>query len=232
MTHRDPLVLLPAMLTDEALWRHQVSALALNGAVSVHCVTGADTIADQATVVLERAPARFALAGLSLGGMVAMEVVRRAPERVGRLALLSTNPRAPTAEQHETWDQLAAQTEAEGVRQTVSEHLLALLLSPDRTSELGPAVLDMADRVGAERFLSQLRVQHSRVDMWSSLEQVSCRTLVATGRQDPMCPPAMHEEIARAIPGAALVIVEDAGHLMPLERPQAVSALLDLWMQV
>jgi pimeloyl-ACP methyl ester carboxylesterase len=228
---REPLVLLPAMLADDALWAAQVKALRRRGDVIVHPLAVGDSIGEQARAVLDLTDGSFALAGLSLGAMVAMEVVRLAPERVTRLGLLDTNPRAPTEQQRETWRELADDVETDGVVEIVRSRLLPVLLHPDRRDALTGTVLEMAERVGAEGFKRQLLVQASRVDMRTHLRAVRCPTLVAAGAEDALCPPTMHEEICAEIPHAAYVEIEDCGHLAALERPRVVTALLDYWMQ-
>jgi pimeloyl-ACP methyl ester carboxylesterase len=230
MSDREPIVLVPAMLTDAELWAAQVDALAADAPVHVHELTLAESIAAQAADVLHAAPRRFALAGLSLGAMVAMEVVRVAPDRVTRLALLDTNPRAPTEAQRVAWRSFALRAAEAGVRRLVRDSLLDVLVSPSRRDRLAERVLAMAERVGLRRFQAQLRVQASRIDMRPLLGAVRCPTLVATGRDDTLCPPAMHDELAAAIPGARLAIIDDCGHLSTLEQPMEVSELLSDWM--
>jgi pimeloyl-ACP methyl ester carboxylesterase len=223
------------MLADAGLWAAQAKALGARGEVIVHALEVGDTLGEQAEAVLGLTDGPFALAGLSLGAMVAMEVVRVAPERVTRLGLLDTNPRGPTDQQRETWAALAEQVDIDGVRETTRARLLPLLLRPDRQSGpdgLAEEVLAMAERVGAEGFKRQLRVQASRTDMREHLGAVRCPTLVATGSEDVLCPPAMHEEIRAAIPHAAYLEIEDCGHLSALEQPHVVTALLDYWMQL
>ncbi|GAA3571582.1 alpha/beta hydrolase [Microlunatus spumicola] len=219
----DPLVLLPGSGCTAALW----SRLALpDGAITP--ALEEPSLDAEVDRLLDLLPPRFALAGLSLGAIVAMALVRRAPERVSRLCLMSTNPYAPVPAQHEAW---AAQREvlATGSARDLQTLLLPVLLSPDR-SGLVPLVLGMADELGAPTFADQLRLQDTRVDERPGLAQVRCPTLVLAARDDRLCPVERHEEIARLVPGGRLVVLEDCAHLSPLEQPERVGALLRDWL--
>jgi pimeloyl-ACP methyl ester carboxylesterase len=177
-------------------------------------------------------PDRFALAGLSLGGIVAMALVRRAPERVQRLALLSTNPSPPTPAQHAAWADHRRLLAERGAR-ALQTSLLPVLLAPTVLAgrpDLVNRTLGMADELGAALFDAQLRLQGSRVDERPGLARVRCPTLVLAARQDRLCSVARHEEIAALVPGAELVVLEDCAHLSTFEQPAAVSAHLRRWL--
>ena len=216
-------MLLPGSGCTATLW----SRLTLPDGV-VTPVLEEPTLDAEVDRLLDLLPPRFALAGLSLGAIVAMALVRRAPGRVTRLCLMSTNPYAPTPAQHETW---AAQREVlqTGSARDLQTSLLPVLLSPDRT-DLVPLTLAMADELGADRFADQLRLQDTRVDERPGLAGVRCPTLVVAARNDRLCPVDRHEEIARIVPGAELVVLEDCAHLSPLERPDELSAHLQRWL--
>lgn len=230
---RVPLVFLPGLLCDKALWAHPVAALADAAECHVADLTRDSTVEDMARRVLARAPARFALAGLSMGGYVAQAIMRIAPERVDRLALLDTNARADSPEQTERRRALIRQTEI-GQFRGVTKRLLPLLIHADRLRDeaLVAVVTGMAERIGKDAFLRQQAAIMARPDGRADLKRVRCPTLVLCGRQDQLTPPELHAEMAAAIPGAALVTIEDCGHLSPLERPEAVSAVLRYWLQV
>jgi pimeloyl-ACP methyl ester carboxylesterase len=230
---RTPLVLLPGTLLDAELFGHQIAHLADVADIIVGDLANDDSIAGMARTVLAAAPQRFALAGLSLGGIVAFEIMRRAPERVSRLALLDTNPLPPRPEQLAAWAELGGLAEAGRLDQVV-DRLLPGLLRPgwhaDGRTER--AVRAMADRVGAAAYGRQLRALASRADSRPILGTLAYPTLLLVGRQDALTPVALHAEMAVAIPSAALVIVEQCGHLSPLEQPQAVTAALRYWLQI
>lgn len=227
----DHLVLVPGLLCDQALWSHQVDFLSDVARTAVPDTTRDDSIAAMASRALEAAPDRFALAGLSMGGYVALEIMRQAPERVSRLALLDTSARADTPEQTARRRGLIELAE-KGRFKGVTPRLLPLLIHPDRQAEesLSGAVMAMAERVGQQAFLRQQRAIMGRRDSRPDLPGIDVPTLVLCGRQDALTPLAVHEEMAAAIPGARLCIVEECGHLSPMERPHAVTALLRDWL--
>jgi pimeloyl-ACP methyl ester carboxylesterase len=222
-----PLVLLPGMGCSAALW----SRLDL-GLVPLTPVLEEPALDAEVERLLALLPERFALAGLSLGAVVAMALTRRAPERVSRLCLMSTNPYGPTAAQRGGWAEQRATLARAGARE-LQTALLPVLLSPRAAAQrpdLVQATLDMAEEVGAARYDAQLRLQATRVDERPGLARVPCPTLVVAARQDRLCDVARHEEIAARVPGAELVILEDCAHLSPLEQPAAVSVHLGRWL--
>ena len=226
------LVLLPGMLCDDMLFEHQVEYLSEIGEVSVGDLTQDDSIGGMAQTVLEHAPERFALVGLSMGGIVAFEVVRQAPERVSRLALLDTNARPPNEQQIEGWNGFIGMVDEGRFAEVVEEYLLPVYFHPDREDlELGKKGRRMAENVGEEAFLRQLSAQAQRPDSRESLREVRCPTLVMLGRQDQLCSMEMHEEVAAAVPDSKMVVIEDCGHLSTLEQPQAATAVLRYWLE-
>ncbi len=230
MTGR-PLVLLPGLLCDDALWAPQIAALGDLAAISVGDVTTADSVAGMARQVLERAPAEFALAGLSMGGYVSFEIMRQAPVRVTRLALLDTSARPDTpARQQQRRDllRLARVGEFRGV----TPKLLPQWVHPERMRDpdFVANVTAMTQRVGREAFIRQQTAIMDRPDSRPGLTQVKVPTLVLCGRQDLATPVEFAREIAADIPDARLVIVEECGHLATLERPDEVNRALRAWL--
>ena len=229
---RIPLLLLPGLLCDHALWECQTRHLADVASVEVANLAGHDSIAALAADALAAmAPPRFALAGLSMGGYVAMEILRRAPERVIKLALLDTTARPDTPDQLSRRRGLI-QLARSGKFRGVTPRLLPLLIHPDRQFEtaLTATVMTMAERVGQEAFIRHQTAIMGRPDSRPGLPAITCPTLVIGGREDALTPPPLLAEIAAAIPGARHVVIEDCGHLPPLERPHAASALLRQWL--
>ena len=231
MPARTPLVLLPGLLCDGELWRHQVATLADVAEPSVVDLTRHHDLAAMARHVLAEAPETFALAGLSMGGYLAQEIMRQAPDRVERLALLDTSARADTQERMSQGRDLMTLAQR-GAFKGVTPRLLPDLIHPDRLGDraLTEAVLAMAGRVGREAFLRQQAAIMHRPDSRRDLGAIHCPTLVLCGRQDALTPLAVHEEMAEKVPHATLVVVEDCGHLAPLEQPHAVSAVLRYWL--
>lgn len=226
------LVLVPGLLCDALLWKAQIEALEGHAACWVADHTRSDTMAGVAADVLREAPfERFALAGLSMGGYVALEIVRRAGQRVDRLALLDTSARPDTPEQLERRTGLV-DLARRGRFIGVTQALLPLLLHRSRLSDekLVNTVKEMARNTGKEAFVRQEHAIMSRGDSLPLLPTIGCPTLVLCGRQDALTPLERHEEMAGAIPGASLRIVDDCGHLSTLERPAAVSEAFKRWL--
>lgn len=232
MTARPQLLLLPGLLCDARLWKPQVDALSDIVDITIADMTRDDTIAGMARRALDGMPERFSLAGLSMGGYVAFEIMRQAPERVIRLALLDTGARADTQEQTTRRKDLISLADR-GEFKAVSPRLLPLFVHEDRLSEetLVTDITEMAASVGKDAFLRQQQAIMGRPDSRPGLGSISCPTLVLCGRQDVLTPPELSEEIAAAIPGAELVLVDDCGHLSTMERPAPVNAALTSWLQ-
>lgn len=226
------LVLIPGLLCDADLWAHQLTHLSALAECQVAETTGGGSIEDMAEAILAAAPSRFALAGLSMGGIIAHALMAIAPDRVERLALLGTSARADTPEQTARRRQLIALTEA-GRFDDVTPALLPALLHPDRHDDAGlrARVIAMADRIGPAAFVRQVSAVMGRRDRRAQLAGYRVPTLIICGRADAITTLAMHEEMAAAIPRSRYAIVEDCGHLSTLEQPQAVTALLRVWLQ-
>ena len=225
------LLLLPGLLNDERLWQDQVAGLAGRARATVADLTGADTMPALAAQALRQAPpGRFALAGLSMGGYVALEVMRQAPDRVAALALLDTSARPDTAEA--TAARRDMMRLAESDFPSVIDTLLPRLLHPSRLSDapLVATIRRMAERVGRDAFLRQERAMIARIDSRPFLGEIRCPTLVLCGRQDVITTVQVHEELRDAVAGATLAVIDDCGHLSALERPQEVTDALVAWL--
>lgn len=230
---RTPLVLVPGLLCDRLLWAPQIAALADLAEPWVADHSRHDAMAAIARAILAEAPAeRFALAGLSMGGFVAFEIMRQAPQRVTRLALLDTRASPDTPEQSAARRALVARVER-GEFDAVVDELLGLYLPPDRRDDPGLATIgrQMARNLGPAAFARQARAIIGRPDSRPDLPGFGCPTLVLCGREDRTTPLAGHEEIARAVPGARLRVIERCGHLSTLERPAETSAALRAWLR-
>lgn len=217
------IVLIPGLMNDADLWRDQIAGLKDVARPRVADITRGDTLAVLAEMVLATSADSFALAGFSLGGLVAQEVMRRAPERVTHLALLDTTMLPDTPERTAEREALVAQAKKPGRFHGFGRKLARSYLAPDNQSdeELIGRVRAMTERLGPEVFIRQTRIE--RPDSRASLTRIACPTLVLCGRHDVLTPPSLHEDMARRIPGAELAILEESGHLTPIEEPEWVT---------
>lgn len=226
------ILMLPGLLTDASLFTEQVTALTTLARVEVGDLTADETIAAMAASVLQAASAkRFVLVGLSLGGYVAFEIVRQAPERVAGLVLIDTTARPDTAEASAAREKLIelAATDLEAV----IEQLLPRLSHPERMNlpDVGGVIQSMAIGLGKEVFERQQRAIMGRPDSRPTLAEIKCPTLVLCGRDDVITPPELAEEMASGIKHAELRIIEQCGHLSTLDQPEEVSRLLVDWIK-
>ncbi|MBT2186968.1 alpha/beta fold hydrolase [Sphingobium nicotianae] len=228
-----PLLLLPGLICDARIWAPQVEAL--RGRRVVMAIDGygeADSIGAMAEQVLAAAPTRFALAGHSMGGRVALEVIRRAPERVASLALISTGTHLPRPNEADGRFALLARGVEQGMDALIDAWLPPMVYEPNH---LKPGLMDnlwrMCSDCGLDMYERQIRALLARPEVESLLSGIACPTLVATGAQDSWAPPAQHEAIAAAIRGATLTIVPDAGHMIQVEQPDALTAALASWLE-
>jgi pimeloyl-ACP methyl ester carboxylesterase len=214
------------------MWAHQAATLADLADVTIADITKGASVGELAAHVLDRAPARFALAGLSLGGYVCFEVMRRAPDRVTHLALLDTTARADPPEIVARRHRFIGMAR-EGRLDEVMASYLPLFVHPRRLEDepFKAELAAMSERVGEAAFYKQQAAMLARPDSRPGLGDICCPTLVLCGRQDALTPLEMHREMASLIPGAKLVIIEDSGHLTTMEQPQATTAVLRYWLQ-
>jgi len=227
-----PVVFLPGLLEDADAFEAQCARLREFTACSVADLTGADTIAELARAALERAPAgRIALAGHSMGGYVALEVLRQAPGRIERLALLNTHARPDSEEATANRRRLMALAEKDFPG--VVAALMPKLMNEEhlRDADLTGTITEMALGVGKEAFLRQQRAIIGRIDSRPHLAAIRCPTLVVAARGDALMPVELLAELASGIPGATLEIVEDSGHMASLEQPDRVADLLLRWIR-
>lgn len=231
-----PLVLVSGMLCDRSVWASiapELGDIAQIIPVDIGAVESVEAMADH---LLDIAPTRFALAGHSLGGRVVLEVVRRAPERVGMLGLIGTayrgRPAGEAGEQEAAMRHKMVETaESEGLR-AYAERWVERMVHPDRLKDraLIDPIVAMVERVGLEALRGQVKMGLSRPDSTDLLPRISVPTLVLCARQDVAMPVAIHEEMAKAIPNATLTVIEHSGHMMMLERPDETAEAIKGWL--
>jgi pimeloyl-ACP methyl ester carboxylesterase len=227
----EPLVLIPGMMCDGRLFGPQILALGVDRAVHLAPITGADRVEALAQAVLDGAPQRFALAGLSMGGIVAMEVLRRAPERVTRLALLDTNALAETPAVSTAREPQIVAARAGRLADVMREEMKPKYLAPGPgQKDVLRLVMAMATSLGPEVFIRQSRALQRRPDQQATLRKYGGISLVLCGEHDTLCPVQRHELMAGLLPKARLKVIPDAGHLPTLEQPDAVNRALADWL--
>jgi pimeloyl-ACP methyl ester carboxylesterase len=230
------LLLLPGLMCDQAVWPAQTAGLADLAASQVVDYGGCDSLAGMAEIALALAPPRFALAAHSMGGRVALEVVRRAPERVTALALLDSGyqPRPKGAAGEPEKSQrlaLLELAENQGMR-AMGEQWVQGMVHPDRLGDkpLIEDILRMIARKTPAQFAAQIKALLDRPDGEPVLKTIRCPTLVLCGREDSWSPLARHQQMAALIPSSRLIAIEQCGHMSTMERPEAVTEALRGWL--
>ena len=226
-----PLVLLPGMMCDARVFDAQIRAFSAQLPIMVAPLLGGERIEDIAIHLLQQLPARFALVGLSMGGIVAMEILRRAPERVSRLCLMSTSPLADTPAQAASREPLII-----GARTGRMEDVLRQSMMPDYLAP-GPQRIEILNQVhqmgmelGEALFVAQTRALQRRRDQQGTLRKCNVPTLILCGEYDQLTPVKRHEFMAELIPTATLEVITAAGHLPTVERPDVVNRVLVEWL--
>ncbi|WLR59106.1 alpha/beta fold hydrolase [Guptibacillus hwajinpoensis] len=226
------LVLLPGTLCDERLFAHQKEHLTdVTASITIPDLTHQETITDLAESVLQEAPEQFALAGLSLGGIVAMEIIRIAPERITKLALLDSNPYAPTVDQLDSWKKLIQRVEG-GEFQEIVQSLLPKLIHPTALTDrnLTNTIIQMAENIGPQAYIRQLKAVGTRTDARERLKSVSCPTLLLVGKEDGVCPPNFHQDMHHLLPNSSFITIKNCGYLSSLEAPEEVTSAMREWL--
>lgn len=226
-----PLVLLPGMMCDARLFEAQTARFSSERAIVHIPLTRGRTVNELAQSVLEDAPPHFALLGVSMGGIVAMELMRIAPERITRLALLDTNPLAETPETAALREPQIVAARTGQLEKVMREEMKPRYLAPGPAREqILDRVMEMAKSLGPDVFVRQSRALQKRPDQTETLKRIAVPTLVLCGRHDGLCDLRRHEFMRQLIPGAVLEVIEDAGHLPVMEQPEATNAALSRWM--
>ena len=231
------LLLLPGLLCDRAAWAPVLPHV--EGVADCRVPDYADetSLGAMAERVLASAPPKFAVAGHSMGGRVALEIVRRAPERVERLALLDSGchacPTGSTGEAERAGRLALLATARQHGMRTMARAWVQPMVLEERLADavLIDAILDMFARRTPQQFAGQVEALLARPDATDVLRAVTCPALILCGREDAWATPPQHEEMAALIPGGRLTIIEHCGHMAPMERPDAVGAALATWVQ-
>lgn len=227
----EPVLFLPGMMCDARLFAPQIAMLSADRAVMVAPLNRRTSFVELAQDILGQAPPRFALAGLSMGGIAAMEVVRQAPERITRLALMDTNPLAEPADRAALRDPQIERVRTGGLRAVMRDEMKPNYLADGpHTGRILDLCMAMSDALGVDVFSNQSRALQQRPDQCDTLRSVSVPTLVLCGEHDTLCPLDRHELMCDLIAGARLAVVPGAGHLPVLEQPQHTNKELMQWL--
>lgn len=227
----EPLVFLPGMMCDARLFGPQIAEFSVDTAVMVGPITQGERVEQIASQLLDQLPHRFALAGLSMGGIVAMEVLRRAPDRVSRIALLDTNPLPETPQVAAAREPQIVAVKAGRMLDVMRDEMKPNYLAPGpHREDVLDLVMDMARALGPDVFVRQSRALQRRPDQQTTLRKCRVPALILCGRHDALCPVKRHEVMAELIPNAMLRIMEDSGHMPTLEQPRETTQALREWL--
>ena len=227
----ESIVFVPGLLCTGDLFADQMAYFGSKYHCQIADHTTADTLEGIAAAILKNAPPTFALAGLSMGGYIAFEMLRQAPKRITRLALLDTNARADRPEQFKQRRVLMGAAQNIGAR-AVQGMLLRYLIHHDRLSDraLTARVLLMADGIGAPAFVRQQQAIMDRPDNRPFLGHIKVPTVIVVGREDALTPVKVSEEMHAGLPGSVLEVIPNCGHLATMEAPDVVNAILERWL--
>ncbi|MEQ9259319.1 MAG: alpha/beta fold hydrolase [Roseovarius sp.] len=227
----DPIVFLPPMMCDARIFSAQLTAFSPTTPVTVAPVTGGDRVEEIASRLLDGLPRRFAVAGADMGGCVAMELLRRAPDRVSRVAFICTNALAETPQSAAEYEPLVIKLKAGQLEQAVHGFFKPVFLAPGvARARIIAEVVEMARNIGVEAIVAQIRAMQRRRDYQAALRRCKVPGLVISGEYDQLTPPRRHALMAELIPDAEHRVIEDAGHLPMLEQPEAMNAALRDWL--
>jgi pimeloyl-ACP methyl ester carboxylesterase len=219
----ESVLLLPGMMCDARMWQGQINNLNIPATIPPHVAV--DNFGAAAAGILEGAPKQFALAGLSMGGILALEIWRQAPHRVTHMALIDTNPFADSPERQSLRLEQIEQVLAGGLRALAVDSLKPMYLAESNRDDddLLNVILDMAMDLGPEVFRLQSLALRNRADSVDLLSAIDCPVAVICGAEDTLCPPEYHEYMADRIIGSKLVVIEECGHLAAMEKPEVIT---------
>jgi pimeloyl-ACP methyl ester carboxylesterase len=227
-----PLVLLPGMMCDARLFGPQIDVLSAAYTIQLPAITGADTMQALAAEILHHAPPQFALAGLSMGGIVAMEIIAQAPDRVTKVALMDTNPLAETPNAQARRLPQIVRVLAGGLDAVMRDEMKPLYISnASQNADILDLCMDMARALGPDVFARQSRALASRPDQTETLKAYKRPALVLMGEHDRLCPRPRHDLMHALMPQSRLAVINDAGHLPTLEKPMETTAELRRWLE-
>ena len=228
---REPLLLLPGLICDQTAWQQQIDALSDVAICTCADYGSLDSIPAMAEHVLHSAPERFSIAGHSMGGRVALEIMRAAPRRITGLALLNTGVHAVRDGEPQSRSRLLRVAYEHGMPALAAEWLPPMLGSDAaRAAELMPRLRTMIQSFTAEAYAGQVSAMLNRPEVLSVLPSIAVPTLLLSGSDDTWSPVSQQQSIRRRIPHATLFEIHGAGHMAPVERPDSVTIALREWL--
>ena len=235
---KTPLILLPGLMCDQTVWADQINALEGIADPSVADYGHLNSLPAMAEATLKTAPEKFALAGHSMGGRVAMEMFRQAPGRITHLCLMDTRhhplPAGEPGEKEKAGRYALLEIARQKGTRVMGEEWVKGMVHPDRLEDhtLIDAILDMFARKGPDIFEAQLTALINRPDAGMLMSQIDCPTLILCGREDGWSTLDWHQAMAREIPRAKLAVMDRCGHMSTMERPAEVSSALREWLTI
>ncbi|WP_169569237.1 alpha/beta fold hydrolase [Sneathiella limimaris] len=232
MSEKQSLILIPGLLCTEDLWRDQLHALSDLANMTVPRHDNHASVEEIASEILKTAPEKFSLAGLSMGGYIALEIVLRQPKRVERLALIDTRADADSAADKKKRQDFIRLVQRGTTFKGVTEALLPMLIHPSRfqDSELTERIYQMAQDIGRDGFIRQETAIMDRKDRNAELGQIDCPTLVLSGEDDALIPAKLQAEMSEKIPDSEFHTIADCGHLPTMEKPMESNSILREWL--
>ncbi len=226
---KTPLILVPALMTDKRIYQHQIDNLSDIADITVPEVKDFNNIADMASSILENAPEQFALGGISMGGYVALEIIRQAPQRVTKLALINTKHGLDSEEMLKKRQNAIENINKDNFIETMDKAVRGYILEENNKDDnLSNLLVDMAKGIGVEGYINQQTAIINRIDSTPFLKDIKSKTMIVCGRKDALLDDmkAMHSQISLA----RFSIIEDCAHLSTIEQPIALTALLRYWL--
>jgi len=228
---KEQLLMIPGTLCDAGLFKHQITGLKNIANCKVVSNSSSDDMRVVAANIIKEADDTFSILGLSYGGILAFEIWRQAPDRINKLILLNTNYKKPSKTTETNQKRFVEMAEKGQLKQVTTDILIDAMLHPEhaKNEQLRQAVLQMALNIGEEGFYKQVKAQLARPDSSKNLKNITCPTLIITGREDNICPLDLHKEMEQMIPKATLKIIEHCGHLSTMEQPDKVNNAIKAW---
>ncbi|PKI21262.1 alpha/beta hydrolase [Staphylococcus succinus] len=230
--YKDTIIFLPGTLCNKRLWERQIDFFESEYNIIIGKLNNYNSIEKMAEAILSKAPEKFFLVGLSLGGIVSLEIARIAPQRVVKLVLMDTTPNPPTSKQIDSWRVFRKMCESKQFDDITKKHLLPQMLSNKNDNEkLENIVIQMSKEVGMKSYLKQLDALENRKNYRNFLNGILVNTLILVGEEDKICPVYISEYLDNQLPNSSLNLISNSGHLPPLENPDMTNKKINCFIK-